>query len=248
MADRSRTGEMQVVFLLDGSVGETQCLACTRLLLNLWNASNFKWSYSLFPSPAKLSRPQLCEPHLGNLERFLCELSAHSSRHKNDHARGQDSLAWGRCLYSALAVAIQDFVWDAPEIKTPVRHKSKQRKSRSKRRDVRSTPHQRNVIFLFSEGPSIETTADGGAAEGRSHQDSPVDQVLPQAMLSQLICKGISVFWVCSEAWRRGGGKRFGPLFRALESTGGGVMPISMFLDPVRESVSEKHQVSHDWS
>ena len=245
--------KQQVVLLLDterpgtGSAEHqyrAQCVACTRLLLGLGgfpnreHPTNLQWSYKLFSSrtPAKLLKrgtAHFQKLHSEVLAEFFKDykLSLNSQATKPPPVPGKD--VWARHVYSVLAAAVQDFVWDAPEIKTPVHPRPRQRKSRRKQKTNAhappSSPHG-NMIFLFSEGPG-----DCGGGGGCGSQVPLAAQVLPQAMMEQLRLKKISVFWVQSSlgAVVKNMCEDFRGLDSMLRSTGGGVVSISTFLDPV---------------
>lgn len=168
--------KVQVVLLLDRESLSTsyraQCLACVRLLLldfpNIEHPT--QWSWKLFSSrtPAKLMKRGTSEfqnLHSEVMAKFFYELDL-NSQVTNSPQPPRD--VWGRHVYSALAAAVQDFVWDAPEIKTPVHPRPRQRKSRRNQktnaRAPPSSPHA-NRIFLFSEGPG---DCDGGPLDGTS--------------------------------------------------------------------------------
>lgn len=255
------TEKLQVVFLVDtktptmGSLEQryrSQCLACTRVLLHLSKFPNrehpniLQWHYKLFSSrtPAKSLRLDTAQFHQVSseiLRKFFSELELSlSSKEVPDSSPLRERKDnWGRCVYSALVTAVQDLVWDAPEIRTPVHPRSRHNRSRLKGR-TRPSPlspptDRRNIIFLFSEGPigRSEPGDGGGGGDSRTGSMDSVPlgtQVLPRAMQTQLHHKNISVYWVQS------GVRRDIPsLSNALKATGGGVIPISIFLDPMCE-------------
>ena len=191
------------------------CLLCTRLLLFLSrfpdeeHAARVGWNYTLFNSGrpegsvrAKTSqfhecRSELLEKLFGDTKKSLAASAqagpAHAARLPCPPVKQ---------VYKALAAAVQDFIWDAPDISSPVRP-IRGRTMRS-RRMMRSTaklePSCRNVIFICSCSPQSGEELGGFCGEsGGSTVDTferLCSELLPSALLSQLKERRIAVHWV----------------------------------------------------
>ena len=212
----------------------SQCLACTQVLLswfpNKEHPNQIQWNCKFFSSATptsslRVNTSQFQEPRSELIEKFFDELWTHLKACPSEE---EENVDWARCVYGALAATVQDFIWDAPEIKSPVRP-SKRRKSKDPSCD---SSLSRNVIFLFSEGPRNES----GYSSPQDTYTALVNQVLPKPLLTHLQSKNIQVCWVYTgdEAPHTGaphtGGDRCGPsleaLTKAMESVGGMVIPL----------------------
>ena len=236
--------KVQVVFLVETPPKDclkqrrALYLACCRILLQLAQFPNrehpahLQWSYKLLSprAPLKsslLSTAQFHELHSDLLTKFFEELCESSELETPVQSGSLNT--WARQLYNALAATVQDFIWDAPEIRTPVRRRSRQKRARpgGKRHKPPSTDEGspcRNLIFLMSK------TLDGGGDETGVKSATIVNQVLPKPLLSQLLQKSISLNWV----YFKGARSLSDTLMAALRPTGGMLMPISTFLSPAR--------------
>ena len=240
--------KIQVVFLVETPSKKflmqqrAICLACSRILLLLGKFPNrehphhLQWSYRLF-SPAApiksslLRTAQFYELHSDPLMKFFEDLSESS---KEEVSGGSRPTSWRQCVYNALAATVQDFIWDAPDIRTPVRRQKRRRlQQRGKTpREPSDESSCRNFIFLFSKDFS---GGGGEEAEPRTGKSSPVGfakRVLPKPLLSQLNQKSITVNWVYSVDLETDSSLQ-DALQSALQATGGMLMPISTFLEPV---------------
>ncbi len=234
------SGKIQVVFLVEIPPNNclrqqrALCLACTRILLllakfpNREHPSQLQWSYRLFSPKAPLksslvSTAQFYELHSDLLMKFFEDLTE-SSKEDSDKTRTL-SHSWERCVYNALAATVQDFNWDAPEIRTPVRRTSQQKTMKLRERNSKqpSTNNDRNLIYIFTKGLGSISENDA----------SLVKKVLPKPLLSQLHQKRIGVNWVHSAA-HLDSGTSSEALVKALQTTGGTLRPISTFLTPGR--------------
>ncbi len=216
-------GKVQVVFLLDtcaGSAEHSQLhvrslgLACIRILLFLTqfpfkeHRSQVTWNYKLFNSrrPERTVRTrtaQFSECRSELLQKLFQELER-VLEDKQPHVHLSEKPA--KLVYDALASAVQDFVWDAPEITSPVRPvytksgtgKKKPTIGRGKLRDNTAA---RNLIFVCSHCPQskeeVREFCGGLQVDGDSSRgDLLTGVLLPRALLSQLASKGIAVHWV----------------------------------------------------
>ena len=241
------------------------CLACTRLLLTKFPAptssssspsERLQWSYKFFSTEAPaggafhagISRAEFQEVRSELLEKFYGEMLAHMTTAEEFAAAAAGPAtamgrvlrhSWGRHVYSALAASVQDFLWDVPEIKSPVRPQRRNKKLTTVTRSTASlttTTSSSNFIFLFSEGPTSSSVATG--MEGSSLATAATTlagQILPKPLLSQLQHKGIHVHWVWLEEPEEGGvvgGVAWKKAFAvALQAVGGMVLPINLVLD-----------------
>ena len=234
--------KVQTVFLLDTRPTQSPalqrycralCLACIRILLFLAQFPNkehlgrVRWNYNFFNShrPERSVRSktaQFYENRSELIEKFFNKLQSNleiaskdpvnipvpSSKHKPV-----------KLVYSALASAAQDFVWDAPEILSPVRRLSAHGKSKKTARGRKSdtgaiVPSGRNIIFVCSPCPRSETdllhfcyggscsgsasipTATGDRKRATVSLEMLQSELLPSALRSQLAAKGIAVHWL----------------------------------------------------
>lgn len=232
---------IQVVFLVDTKISDvlfferhyrSLCLACTRILLflsefpNKEYLSKLQWNYKLFSSTVTLqsvraSTSQFYETRSEFIEKFFSELSVNLKEKKSESLLTQQKHCWSRSRYNALAATVEDFIWDAPEIKTP---KSTRRQRRRSKGNTAEPSSSRNIIILFTETPS------GKISHG--NLVSLVNKMLPKALLTQFHHKKISLYWVYSGSVASG---MLETLNRALGSTGGNLVPMSCFLDPIPE-------------
>lgn len=266
--------KVQVVFLVNteapnGSSADqhckTLCLACTRILMTRFpikeHSQGLQWNYKFFSTETPLrgvvSTAEFFDVRSELLTHFFDELQLHLGDDNSDGPsrsvvlRRQSS--WAQSVYSALAASVQDFIWDAPEIKSPIRPRQQQqqqqqergRRGKTKSRLSANPPPSppRNIIFLFIDGPdsSSNTTSgsSGSSGTGDVGGDAPtavVNQMLPKPLLSQLFLKGISVCWVYDDS--KTGGCAFRPrdFVAAFQEVGGRMVPISRILDLTNQS------------
>lgn len=230
------SGKKQALFLVDcgysksSAVNSEQryraiCLACTKILFLLSkfpdkeHFRNVHWSYKLFSTQSSTTtthRPESThfqDIRLDNLESFFKELKNSPS------ASGTQKQVVGvvqpvQLLYNALAAAVQDFAWDAPEIISPVRHLSSQKHSSMAKRSRHRTqsskqPAQRmNFVFICGTSPENElemrefcgmSGGERSTSEGRASnalKDCVQKKLLPSPLLAQLEGRGIAVHWV----------------------------------------------------
>ena len=234
-------GKLQVVFLVntrmpsDGSSLEqhhrAQCLACMHILMSRFSNrpsqhQQLQWNYKFFSSesPAKALRVSTAGFHEVRselLELFFGELLAQLEEPSGQQKMPSQQNGWSRCVYNVLAAAVQDFIWDAPEIKSPVRPKVRQQGTKLRRAaTAKNKSPYRNVIFVFSEGPSSENATPA----------TLINQALPKALLSQLHLKGISIHWVhCGAGMDAPWAKE---MSLGLREVGGTVVPLWALLKP----------------
>lgn len=251
-----RWEKLQIVFLVDvnappdGNV-ERYCrsisLACTRILLVMSDFPNkehlkLKWSYKLFSSerPYKSLGENISMFHeLSSelLDTFTSDLTSCVSGEcvgntitSPRHRQQLQVSNWTRSLYNVLAGAVQDFAWDAPDIKSPMPLRTRQGKTKRSFHkpvifDSKMSAKLRNLIFLFSSEPlgTFASSAGGNAM---------VDKIFPKPLLSQLSCKGISVHWVFQE--HRLEQDMLEVLAKTLGATGGSLLPVSVLLPLMR--------------
>lgn len=227
---RMSSEKIQTVFLLDTSSLPKQnlqqyhrllCLVCTRILLflaqfpNKEHLSRVRWNYKFFNSqrPEKSIRArtaQFYECRSEFLQSFFAKLqnSLEAAWDDREPAPSCSTSNPARCVYSALASAVHDFIWDAPEILSPVRPVSgrNQKGVRGRRSGGEETDMCRNLIFVCSPCPNNKEELNRFCSselsfEGRGRGRSIVmeclqSELLPRALLSQLTARGIAVHWV----------------------------------------------------
>lgn len=221
--------KIKVVFLVELPKGTSRqcraiCLACTRILMCLSkfpkkeHQNQLQWGYKLFSpeapmAPSLITTAQFYELHSENLMKLYEDLSKSREEGPSSMKKG-----WERCVYNALAATVQEFIWDAPEIRTPIRSKSRQRRIKlSGKNSQLDDSLSKNLIFLFS-GLSDEVSKSASL-------------VLPRPLMIQLCQKGISLNWVYTT--NLGNTDLSGSLSQVLHTTGGSLVPISTFLAPV---------------
>lgn len=216
----------QAVFLIDTCplvVDQLQthhralCLLCTRLLLYLSqfpgkeHATRVGWNYTLFNSrrPEKSVRAKTAQFHesrLELLEKMFDDIRARLEASSTQHTTGRSPRVPRppvRHVYTALASTVQDFVWDAPEISSPVRPMPVVWGQRSKWGVARARLPLRNVIFVCSPCPQSRTELAEFCGGLQERSDTGClgqlrSELLPRALLSQLKERGIAVHWIDS--------------------------------------------------
>ena len=245
--------KVQVVFLIDVGISppaedlehfsKSVYLACIRILLGLSSFPNkehlkLQWSYKLFSSekPFKtLGEKTFHFHHLRSefLETFLRDLTSVISEGGSygitSPRRCDQQLLisnWATSVYNILAGTVQDYAWDAPDIKSPrICPRTRQGKRNIHKPSLTAskvTKKSNNLIFMFSQVPQGVFTSNKGSAT--------VDRILPMPLLSQLSCKNVCVHWVYQGQWMHQG--QMMALEETLSSTGGSLLPISVLLPP----------------
>ena len=229
----------QVVFMVDTSLPKnlgaslehyyrSLCLATLRILLYLSqfpireHLNRVLWNFKLFNSERveKSTKTwQFHENRSEHVERFFQQLhdsleqseksiaEAQLSRHKNTSQKPI------RFVYNALAAVVQDFIWDAPEIMSPIRPMKRGRVVRNKAAAASSSSLKakeisdcdKNIIIILSSCPATDREMRKfcyGSSIIEEGSQIPVamatiaEQLLPPALLTQLSSKGIAVHWV----------------------------------------------------
>ena len=185
----------QVAFLLDtrrtNTTVETRyrslCLACARMLLFLSCFPSkahhvaVKWQYHFFSSLGPTTRmksksAQFLELRLEYLERMFRDLY---SELQSTSEGCQSTLL---LLYSAMVDIVQGYMWDSPDILSPVRVFKKEKQGEATLQ--KSAEHgPRNMLFICSPWPGLE-------------ERDLVDNVFPPDLLTLLQKKNISVHWL----------------------------------------------------
>ena len=228
------TGKKQALFLVDCGYSKADavysdqrhraiCRACTKILFFLSkfpdkeHLRNVQWNYKLFSSQTSTTTPLRHESthfqdiRSDNLESFFKEL-------KNSQIQSGTRQVLGvaqpvQLLYNALAAAVQDFAWDAPEIISPIRRLTSQKHSnmgRNRRRtqSAKQPTLRMNYIFICGTSPEnelelLEFCRVPGGERLTSEDGVPCPQkdyvqkkLLPSPLLAQLESRGIAVHWV----------------------------------------------------
>ena len=191
------------------------CLVCTRILLFLSQFPNkehqgrVQWNYKFFNSQkpetsVRTQTAQFYENRSELLQKFFGQLQ--SSLEHTHNQLASLNLTWlhppVKLVYSALAAAVQDFTWDAPEITSPIRRPPAQSKraKRGRMSNVKDNRTTKNVIFICSMCPrSKDELCHFLYGSHKQSDDSMVmlrSELLPPALLLQLEERGITVHWV----------------------------------------------------
>lgn len=224
------------------------CLACARILLVMSGFPNkehskLRWSYKLFSSdrPFKTlgeKTSQFHELRSEPLETFMRNLTSCMSSEglgktvtSPRQFQQQQVSNWARSLYNILAGAVQDFAWDAPDIKSPMCPRTRHGKRNTHKHVIfgSKVSEKQNLIFIFSREPQGVFANKGSAM---------VDKIFPKPLLSQLSCNNICIHWVYQGHWLDRG--RLAVLAKMLGSTGGSLMPISVLLPPTSDPSSNQ--------
>ena len=240
----------QVLFLVDvGFLGQIEqqqlrkqhtravCLACCRILLHLSRfpakdaLGKVKWSYYLHSNvrgialqskvhPFQDVRSELLENFYKDLEERVGEEARPEAGSFPTPANRAATAA--SLIYTSLASVVQDCLWEAPELSSPVRPRasSKPRGGRQRGRNKReevfdkektvSSSHS-NLIFLFSWLPRSQAEVEVFCHQDEMKQHKAVEvrlreQLLPTPLITQLINKDIALHWVESRIdWQREG-------------------------------------------
>ena len=214
----------QAVFLVDTNLSPSAnfhwsfrslCLVCTRILLFLSQFPNkehlgrVQWNYKFFNSQrheksVRTKTAQFYENRSELLQKFFEELQSSLELARNGTSSSSNlPQPPVKLVYSALAAAVQDFTWDAPEIMSPIRRLSPQSKKRVKKgrkSDVKDAHITQNIIFICSTSPQSEEKVHqflyGSDKESDVSMKMLHSELLPPALLLQLEGKGIAVHWV----------------------------------------------------
>lgn len=224
--------KVQVVFMADtamphGAADSTSkyyrslCLAAVRILLYLSqfpikeHLNRVLWNFKLFNSERvekssktwqfHENRSEFIEKFFQSLRESLEPLDVSDAQLRNTrrgNARCQNPV---KLVYNALAAVVQDFVWDAPEIMSPVRPRRRGRMGGAKAPAVSSRSEEkncdRNMVVILSCCPASEGELRRFCC-GSEVSHNPItmatvrEQLLPPALLTQLSTKGIAVYWV----------------------------------------------------
>ena len=232
----------QVVFMVDTSVPKNAdgflehyyrslCLATLRILLYLSqfpireHLNRVLWNFKLFNSErAEKSAKtwQFHENRSEHIERFFQQL--HESLEQSEKSIAEAQLSHSRhkntsqkpirFIYNALAAVVQDFIWDAPEIMSPIRPMKRGRVVRSKAAAATASSslkakeisnYDKNMVIILSSCPASDREMRKfcyGPSIIEKGGQVPVavatiaEQLLPPALLTQLSSKGIAVHWV----------------------------------------------------
>ena len=186
----------RVVFLLDASCKIVEnswelnslSLACVRVLLCLAEfpiqKNEVTWNYTFFNCTAPIKkvrhffelRSELLENLIKDIKCTSLGSAALGGKHKPTNV-----------LYRALASAVQDFVWDAPELNSPRKHPTAQ--------------ESRNFIFILSGCPHSLSNLHQfcGITHNmhlQSYKEVLQNELIPSDLLLHLQAKAISVFWI----------------------------------------------------
>lgn len=186
----------QVAFLMDSRPTESDvesrhrslCLACTRLLLFLSGFPNkarqtvVKWSYHFFntrgPSKRlKAKKTQFLELQLDCMEKLFQELH---SELKNASLGAQPAAS---LLYSALVDVVQGFMWDSPDILSPLRVMRKRGDRGGGNLQGCSDLGPQNMLFICSPWPGPQ-------------EDELIEKLFPHDLLILLQKHKICVHWL----------------------------------------------------
>ncbi len=232
----------QIVFMVDTSLPKNAissleqyyrslCLATLRILLYLSqfpireHLNRVVWNFKLFNSErAEKSAKtwQFHENRSEHIERFFQQLQERLKQSEESatavqlsHARHKSTTHKPiRLVYNALAAVIQDFIWDAPEIMSPIRPMKRGRVVRSKAAaastsssslKAKESDCDKNMVIILSSCPANDREMRKfcyGPSIIEEGSQVPVavamiaEQLLPPALLTQLSGKGITVHWV----------------------------------------------------
>ena len=186
---------IQVAFLLDtrrtNIAVETRyrslCLACTRMLLFLSCFPNkahhvaVKWQYHFFSSlgPAtrmRVKSAQFLELKLDSLERMFHDL--YSELHSTPGGCQSPLLL----LYLAMVDIVHGYMWDSPDILSPVRVFKKDKQGEAILQKC-AEYGPKNMLFICSPWPGLD-------------ESDLADNVFPPDLLALLKKKNISVYWL----------------------------------------------------
>ena len=152
-------------------------LSCRILLNSRAHPSSIQWSYRLLDDKAS-SRSSFTELTSNNLHALKEKVLSQTPR---DHTPNK--------VYISLALAVQEYPWDAPSLDTP----TVPRKRRSRTSHRSGDGHEiNNRIYVISDLFSREVVG------GDSFEKSVLNVVFPVDLKSQLINKNIiiNVIWV----------------------------------------------------
>lgn len=221
------TEKVQVVFMTDTSMPHdlanslklyhrSVCLAAVRILLYLSrfpireHLTRVLWNFKLFNSERieKTTKTwQFNENRSELIENFFQKLHESLEAPIESMKRGSfGSQKPVKLVYNALAAVIQDFVWDAPEIMSPIRPRKRSRIIRTNTAALnppmsKENSYEKNIVFIFSSCPASEGELRQFCYGSEVNSD-PIsvatvrEQLLPAALLTQLSTKHISVHWV----------------------------------------------------
>ena len=240
--------KVQVVFMVDTSLPRSSsssleqhyrslCLATVRILLYLSqfpireHLNRVLWNFKLFNSnrvEKSAKTWQFHENRSEHIEVFFRQLR--EGLEPSETTSAQSRHAWlknvlqkpVKLVYSTLAAVVQDFIWDAPEIMSPIKPRKRGKIAWSKRAATTSSlkadeksDSAKNLIIILSSCPTSEedvrtfcygSSINVGAGEVPVTTATVVEQLLPPALLTQLSSKGIAVHWVHTGALTETGG------------------------------------------
>lgn len=212
----------QILFLVDASSfpqveEEVQlqhtravCLSCCRILMHLSGfpsveeVGKLKWNYELLGvirdtgghSRVMVKRFQDFRSEL--LDAFYkdTEECLQNARDPSKPFQTQS------VVYNGLAGAVQDYLWEAPELTSPVRlskRRCKKKKGSSVITSSSSSLSHNNAIFLFSSLPVNQAEADEFCGEQEVELEilkKKIEDMIPAPLVSQLMSKDIALHWV----------------------------------------------------
>lgn len=229
--------KVQVVFMVDTSLPRSVngsleqyyrslCLATVRILLYLSqfpireHLNRILWNFKLFNSERSeksVKTWQFHENRSEHIDRFFQQLhesldQSESATIQSSHARLKNlSQKPIRLMYNALAAVVQDFIWDAPEIMSPIRPRKRGRVVRTKAAatssslEAKESNCDKNLVIVLSSCPASEQEMRKfchGPSIIEEASEVPVtvatiaEQLLPPALVTQLSSKGIAIHWV----------------------------------------------------
>lgn len=198
------------------------CIAAVRILLYLSrfpireHLSRVLWNFKLFNSEKVEKNTktwQFYENRSELIEKFFQSLQERLDSPNSTTQLKHSKLKNGsqkpvKLVYSALAAIVQDFIWDAPEIMSPIRPRKQPRVARTKATTTslrtNENNHDKNIIIILSSCPTSKedlrrfcfgSVTEEGGRESVS-MATVKEQLLPPALLTQLVSKGIAVHWV----------------------------------------------------
>lgn len=231
------TEKVQVVFMADTAIPHnladslklhhrSVCLAAVRILLYLSrfpireHLNKVLWNFKLFNSERLEKTTKTWQFHENRselIEKFFQKL--HDSLAAPIESTKGGSIGSPKpvkLVYNALAAVIQDFVWDAPEIMSPIRPRKRGRVigTNTTALNLPSSKEDscdKNIVFIFSRCPASDGELRRFCYGSEVNQD-PVsmatirEQLLPVALLNQLSTKRITVHWIHTGAVSDQGG------------------------------------------
>lgn len=215
-------GRRQVLFVVDtGSLVSTGsekqhvhqaravCLACCRILVHLAgapstkNIERIKWSYQILPAGVRdiavysKTRTRFHDLKFQDLRSESLEVLY---KHLMEESSGCEEVSMTSVpslVYRGLASAVQDYLWEAPDLTTPT---PLCLRKRGKRNTSSLPASSSNLIFLFSSLPRNQKEMDNFCCQQKSQLESVKlkikETMLPGPLISQLISKDIALHWI----------------------------------------------------